>query len=140
MRIALTLDRDAPAREENDYISALIAAGVAREEIVLVAPGARVDGDFDGIVLGAGCDVDPRRYGQQPRPDARLELDADRDDTDFALFESARRNGTPTLAICRGLQVANVALGGTLIQDLPSERPGPIGHETDEDKRKNKRQ
>lgn len=140
MRIALTLDRDAPAREENDYISALMAVGFAREEIVLVPPGARADGDFDGIVLGGGCDVDPRRYGQQPRADARLELDAERDDTDFALFEAAQRNGTPTLAICRGLQVANVALGGTLIQDLPSERPGPIGHETDEDKRKNKRQ
>jgi putative glutamine amidotransferase len=139
VRIALTLDRDASAREENDYIAALIAAGFAREEIVLLPPGSRPDGEFDGVVLGGGCDVDPTRYGQAPRPDANLELDADRDATDFALFERARSEGTPTLAICRGLQVVNVALGGTLIQDLPSQRPGALGHETDEARRENKK-
>jgi putative glutamine amidotransferase len=138
VRIALTLDRDTTEREENDYVGALLDAGFRREEIVLLAPGSRADGDFDGVVLGGGCDVDPSRYGQAPRPDAKLELDADRDRTDFDLFAHARRSGTPTLAICRGLQVVNVALGGSLVQDLPSQRPEALEHETDETRRRNK--
>ncbi len=140
MRIALTLDRDTTGREENDYVGALLAAGFRREEIVLLPPGSGANGDFDGVVLGGGCDVDPSRYGEAPRPDANLELDADRDRTDFELFERARRAGTPTLAICRGLQVVNVALGGSLVQDLPSQRPEAIGHETDQSRRKNRTQ
>jgi putative glutamine amidotransferase len=139
MRIALTLDGDASRRERNDYVDSLLAAGFAREEIVVLAPGAAVDEEFDGVVLGGGCDVNPSRYGQAPRGDARLELDEKRDETDFALFARARRDGTPTLAICRGLQVVNVALGGTLIQDLPTQRPEAAGHETDEAKRRNRR-
>jgi len=130
MRIALTLDRDASRRERNDYVAALELVGFERQEIVILPPGACADGDFDGVVIGGGCDVDPARYGQQIRPDARVKLDPDRDATDFSLFERARSSQTPTLAICRGLQVVNVALGGTLIQDLPTERPSEVVHET----------
>ena len=129
MKIALTLDRDASERETNDYVRALRAAGFGADEIVVLPPGASVPPDFDGAVLGGGGDVDPARYGQSARETARLELDPDRDATDFAVFDAARRNGTPTLAICRGLQVANVALGGTLVQDLPTEKPSPVTHE-----------
>ena len=129
MKIALTLDRDACDRETNDYVRALQAAGFAREEILVVPPGAPAPADVDGVVLGGGVDVDPTRYGAVPRSDARLEVDSERDATDFALFEAARRAGTPTLAICRGLQVVNVALGGTLVQDLPTERPSALPHD-----------
>jgi putative glutamine amidotransferase len=138
MRIALTLDRDATAREENDYLASLVAAGFRREEIVVLPPGAHSEDDFDGIVIGGGCDVHPSRYGQPARDGANLELDAARDETDFTLFERARRARTPTLAICRGLQVVNVALGGTLVQDLPTQRPDALSHQTDETKRKDK--
>ncbi len=138
MRIALTLDRDASHREENDYLDALIAAGFRRDEIVVLAPGSRTSGDFDGIVIGGGGDVDPARYGEPRREDANLEIDAERDETDFDLFDRARRSETPTLGICRGLQVVNVALGGTLVQDLSIERPGALDHETDERKRRDK--
>ncbi len=131
MRIALTLDRDASRREQNDYLGALIHAGFRREEIEVLPPGSAVSGDFDGVVIGGGCDVEPSRYGESARADAGLELDPERDETDFALFDLARRARTPTLAICRGIQVVNVALGGTLVQDLPSQRPGPLAHETD---------
>lgn len=130
MRIALTLDRDASRREENDYIRALVAAGFRREEIVVLFPGAPVEEGFDGIVLGGGCDVAPSRYGRKTRPEAKVEIDPDRDETDFALFELGRKTETPTLAICRGIQVVNVAMGGTLVQDLPSERPSPLEHQT----------
>jgi putative glutamine amidotransferase len=138
VRIALTLDRDASRREENDYLSALQRAGFRREEIVVLPPGSPIAGDFDGIVIGGGGDVDPARYGEPRREGANLEIDAQRDATDFDLFDRARRCETPTLGICRGLQVVNVALGGTLVQDLASERPGALDHETDERKRRDK--
>jgi putative glutamine amidotransferase len=139
VRIALTLDRDASAREENDYLGALMGAGFRRDEIVILPPGSSAIGDFDGVVIGGGCDVDPARYGQVARADANLELDADRDATDFALLDRALGARTPTLAICRGLQVVNVAMGGTLVQDLPSQRPGVLAHEIPPTEKKDKK-
>jgi len=139
MRIALTLDGDATEREENDYVDSLLAAGFRRDEIVILPPGAPIAGDFDGVVLGGGCDVDPTLYGESPRDDARLELDAARDATDFALFDRARRGAVPTLAICRGMQVVNVALGGTLVQDLPTQRPDALVHDADVSGREERR-
>jgi putative glutamine amidotransferase len=129
VRIALTLDRDASRRETNDYVRALLQGGARPEEIVIVPPGEGADGDFDGVVLGGGCDVDPRHYGSDARPDANLELDAGRDATDFALFDRAQEEELPILGICRGLQVINVALGGTLVQDIASERPSGVVHQ-----------
>lgn len=130
MRIALTLDRDASRAETNDYVRSLCEAGFAREEIEVLGPGAAAAGAFDGVVLGGGCDVDPARYGESARPGARVEVDADRDTLDFDLFARAQRDAAPVLAICRGLQVVNVALGGTLVQDIPTERPSPLVHDT----------
>ena len=129
MRIALTLDRDEAPDEASDYVRALLAAGFAREEIVVLPPGAAVEGDFDGVVLGGGVDVDPARYGQVAKPGANVEVDAERDATDLEVFERAWREEAPILGICRGLQVVNVALGGTLVQDLPSERPEALDHQ-----------
>lgn len=83
-----------------------------------------------GLVLSGGEDVDPSRYGAAPHP--RLgPIDAHRDAVEIELVRAARTRGIPVLAICRGLQVVNVALGGTLYQDLASERPGPIDHTDD---------
>jgi putative glutamine amidotransferase len=129
MRIVLTLDRDASRREENDYVRALLAAGVPRESIDIVAPGRLPEEAFDGLLLGGGCDVDPARYGRERRPEAGLTLDAHRDETDFAFLQRAVSDGVPVLGICRGIQVVNVALGGTLVQDLPSERPSKVVHQ-----------
>jgi putative glutamine amidotransferase len=128
MRIALTLGSDASKNEKNDYIKALLAAGFRRAEIVVLPPGKKPEGSFDGVVLAGGLDVDPSRYGQTVKPDGNVELDSDRDATDFAVFEKARRESLPTLGICRGLQVINVAMGGTLVQDIPSERPSGVVH------------
>jgi putative glutamine amidotransferase len=133
MRIALTLDRDADA-EANDYVRALVAAGVPRSAIEVVmpssAPGTGPGPAFDALVLGGGVDVDPARYGDAVLPDGNVEVDAERDAIDFALLEEALRRKRPVLGICRGLQVINVALGGTLVQDLPLERPSPVVHQT----------
>jgi len=80
-----------------------------------------------GLVLTGGEDVAPARYGAAPHP--RLgDVDPVRDAAELALIAAARARGLPILAICRGIQILNVALGGTLYQDLASERPGPVPH------------
>lgn len=88
---------------------------------------AALDG-LDGLILSGGEDVDPARYSEVPSP--RLgAVDSRRDSLEFALFDAARRRGLPVFAICRGMQVVNVALGGTLYQDIPSEHGQEIRHE-----------
>ena len=128
MRIALTLDHEETPGEANDYVRALLAAGFGREEIVRLAPGQTPAEAFAGVVLAGGVDVDPVRYGQTARLEADVEVDLERDATDLAVFERAWREQAPILGICRGLQVVNVALGGTLVQDLPTARPSEIEH------------
>ena len=128
MRIALTLDRDADLSESNDYLRSLVEAGVPREDIEIVTPLSPSARPFDALLLGGGGDVDPARYGRPPLENGTLEIDPDRDRIDFELFDEARRTGAPILGICRGLQVVNVALGGTLVQDIPAERPSEIVH------------
>jgi gamma-glutamyl-gamma-aminobutyrate hydrolase PuuD len=84
----------------------------------------------DGLVLTGGADVDPLRYGQAPeeRTSAPRVL---RDEWETALARGALDRGLPLLAICRGLQIINVALGGSLHQHLPDltgderHQPGP---------------
>jgi putative glutamine amidotransferase len=73
---------------------------------------------YAGLVLPGGGDIDPARYGGS-RVEAIYDVNVDQDELDFQLTESALRLGIPVLGICRGAQVINVALGGTLIEDLP---------------------
>lgn len=77
-------------------------------------------GRLDGIVLSGGGDVEPERYGGD-RNDAMYGMDFDRDEFEIELVRQAAARRFPMLAICRGLQVVNVALGGTLIGDIPTE-------------------
>jgi putative glutamine amidotransferase len=135
MRIALTLDRDADTSESNDYLRSLAAAGVERSAIEVVTPLSPRRQPFDALVLGGGMDVDPARYGSAVLVDGNVEIDSERDAIDFALFEEALRSGKPVLGICRGLQVVNVALGGTLVQDIPIERPSPVVHQRTKDEK-----
>lgn len=81
-----------------------------------------------GLVLTGGEDVDPGEYGAAPHP-ALGETNSARDRWELALAREARARRIPTLAICRGIQVLNVAMGGTLVQDIPSEWPGALPHE-----------
>jgi putative glutamine amidotransferase len=73
---------------------------------------------LDGLILSGGGDVDPARYGAVRHPETDPANPA-RDEAEFALCDGALARGLPLLAICRGLQVLNVALGGTLHQHLP---------------------
>ena len=117
------------------YVRALDAAGLVPLALpTLLAPeraaAALQNGTVRGLVLTGGEDVDPACYGAPPHP--KLEdIDQARDAAELALIKTARARGLPILAICRGIQILNVALGGTLYQDLPSERPGPITHDGD---------
>ena len=77
----------------------------------------------DGVVISGGVDVDPARYGGrlEHSHDERGEYSAARDDFEIALVRATRARGVPTLCICRGMQVVNVAFGGTLVEDLRDE-------------------
>jgi putative glutamine amidotransferase len=91
---------------------------------------ARALDGCEGLVLTGGEDIDPSHYGAEASA-ALGSVDAERDRFELALFAAARSAGLPILGICRGIQLINVALGGTLYQDLPSERPGPVDHNPD---------
>jgi len=87
---------------------------------------------FQGLVLLGGPDVDPGFYGQETHPTV-YGVNRERDQFEIGLVRAAVHNEVPTLAVCRGMQVANVALGGTLVQDLgdPEDHPdvlhSPLG-------------
>jgi putative glutamine amidotransferase len=84
--------------------------------------------DFvDGLILHGGADMAPSSYGETPL-DPRWSGDAVRDQYEIALYREARRRGLPVLGICRGLQVINVAEGGSLYQDIPTQKPGSLKH------------
>lgn len=112
------------------YVRALLAVGGVP---VIVSPligaslaASALDG-CDGLLLTGGEDMDPSWYGASPS--AFLERTSqERDLFELALFAIARQRELPILGICRGIQLINVALGGTLFQDLPSERPGSVNH------------
>ena len=82
---------------------------------------------MDGLMLPGGIDVEPRRYGQEAHPDLG-EVDAGQDAFEIAIALEAWRRRMPIFAICRGIQLLNVALGGTLIQDIPAQSPSAIAH------------
>ena len=82
---------------------------------------------LNGLVLTGGGDIEPSRF-EQPRHPKTDEVAPARDELELGLTRRALDEDVPLFAICRGIQVLNVALGGTLIQDLPSERPSAIAH------------
>ncbi|MFI8292701.1 gamma-glutamyl-gamma-aminobutyrate hydrolase family protein [Streptomyces sp. NPDC085614] len=95
------------------------------------ATAAEVVARLDGVVVAGGADVEPVRYGAAPDPRTGPPARA-RDAWELALIEAALASGTPLLGICRGMQLLNVALGGTLIQHLDGhvEAVGVIGRHT----------
>jgi putative glutamine amidotransferase len=82
---------------------------------------------IDGLMLTGGDDVAPSRYGEAPHP-AVVVAEPGRDEFEIALIAAARARELPIFAICRGIQVLNVACGGTLVQDIPSQLPGSLPH------------
>lgn len=103
------------------YVAAVEAAG--GEPVLLRNDVSNVEetlSSLNGLILSGGTDVDPKHYGELPHPKTQPANEA-RDQFEIALARLARKRRVPTLCVCRGLQLANVAFGGTLIQDLPDE-------------------
>jgi putative glutamine amidotransferase len=110
---------DAGIAVPEQYMAAVSRAG--GRPVVLAAsdpaPATEILAPFDGLLLIGGGDVEPHRYGNQPHPTEYLE--PHRDELELSLAKEALDAGLPMLAVCRGLQVLNVALGGSLHQHLP---------------------
>jgi putative glutamine amidotransferase len=103
-------------------IPLLIPLGLSDEDLLTVVE--RVD----GLVLPGGGDIDPTFYRGNWH-DALRGIDEDRDRVEITVAQQAAKTRKPFLAICRGFQVLNVALGGTLWEDLASQRPESIKHD-----------
>ena len=112
-----------------DYRASLLQAGARIRELTPAdALPAALDG-CSGVLLTGGADVDPREYGDALRHPT-VEIDADRDRYELALTREALARDLPILAICRGAQVLNTAVGGTLVQGIPSALSSDLNHQT----------
>ncbi|HEX6290841.1 MAG TPA: gamma-glutamyl-gamma-aminobutyrate hydrolase family protein [Herpetosiphonaceae bacterium] len=113
------------------YVDSVVTAGGAPFLFPLVDDEATVRALYerlDGILLAGGCDVDPRYYGEEPIPELGP-VDALRDRVEIWLARWAADEGKPVLGICRGMQVLNVALGGSLYQDIPTQLEPAFVHD-----------
>ena len=113
-----------PCKKPRDYEAAVRRAGATARPLTVDEPTASALDGVDGLLLTGGDDVDPALYGEAPHPSYDVS-EPGRDAFEIDLVRRALAADLPVLAICRGLQVLNVALGGTLIQDIPSE-PAPL--------------
>jgi putative glutamine amidotransferase len=114
-------------RKIDDYRQAVIHAG---GDARTIEPSVHVEdalAGIDGLLLTGGGDVDPSRYGEPAHP-AFEAAETGRDEFEIALVRAARARQVPILAICRGVQVLNVACGGTLVQDIPTQLHGALAH------------
>lgn len=126
-------------RELDAVLEALRLVGVPDERLVPLY-SSELDGPEEagaargigaraaGLVLAGGADVDPEYYGEEVIPWARVAIEPARDEMEFALLEGARESRTPVWGICRGIQVLNVFLGGSLWQDLPTQVANSLMH------------
>ncbi len=100
------------------YAQGVIEAGGFPVHLPLDVDPEQVVARMDGILLTGGADIDPVHYDAEPDPDL-TPVEPERDRLELALFEAASSADTPVLGVCRGLQVINVARGGTLTQHVP---------------------
>lgn len=138
IRIGLSVNQDTPESRDcmpPDYVAAVLRAGALPLIFPLLpADHAQYEGlveemvsSVDAIVFTGGPDFAPETYGQEKHA-ACGRIHPVRDKADLALVRAALKSGKPFLGICRGLQLINVALGGTLYQDLPSQLQLPADH------------
>jgi putative glutamine amidotransferase len=113
------------------YVQAVVQAGGCP---VLVPPGISEElleallGDLDGLLFTGGGDIEPGRYGAGPHPKIG-EVDPDRDRVELHLLRRTLSSGLPFLGVCRGIQLLNAGLGGTLYADIADQHPGAQKHD-----------
>lgn len=113
------------------YVHSIWAAGGIPLIIPTAMPIARLDellARLDGVLLTGGADINPDRFGGVHHP-AVYDIDEMRDELEITLVQKAAQSGKPFLGICRGIQVINVALGGTLYTDIKGQVPGALRHD-----------
>ena len=128
VRLRMPLIAIAPASRNDDYIESARQAGA--ETWLLDREGMRRRTSVRnaaGIMLLGGADVEPARYGEAPHPTFEAS-EGSRDEYETELIALAIERDLPLLAICRGIQILNVALGGSLIQDIPSQTSSLTRH------------
>ena len=112
------------------YADAVAEAGGEPVLLPTGALSADVVGHLDGLIVAGGPDVDPARYGEEPGPHTTV-VRPERDESELVALRAALDRDLPLLAVCRGMQLLNVALGGTLVQHVPDiagtacHNPGP---------------
>lgn len=117
-------------RTSESYVKSLSDAGAIPVIIPLGLPEPTIHAllaRMDGVLFSGGGDIAPERYGGSSN-DLVGDVDPDRDHLEFRLLESSMSANKPFLGICRGLQVINVALGGSLYEDISDQHPDAIQH------------
>jgi len=117
-------------RKLEDYRQSVIHAGGEPRVVDAAMTAAAALEGVDGLMLTGGDDVAPTRYGEAAHP-AVVAADPARDEFELALVHEARARHLPIFAICRGVQVLNVACGGSLVQDIPAQVTGALPHSLD---------
>jgi putative glutamine amidotransferase len=119
------------------YVRALESAGAVPLPLPLMAP-ERLRPLYErcaALCLPGGADVDPRRYGEEPRVELGTEVHPEVDECELQLLRWALEDDLPVLAICRGMQLLNVAFGGSLWQDLAGQDVVPALHDRHDSQR-----
>ena len=117
----------AACRKLEDYRQSILHVGGEPRTLDSSMPIEQALTGIDGLMLTGGGDVAPSRYGEAAHETVE-EAEPGRDEFEIALILAARARNLPILAICRGVQVLNVACGGTLVQDIPSQIAGALAH------------
>ena len=120
-----------PCRQMSDYIESVKRAGATVLEVSVDDDPRAIAAKVDGVVLTGGGDVEPALYGALPHA-SYSPAESGRDAFEIAIVRAATDAGLPIFAICRGMQVLNVALGGDLVQDIPSDVNGALDHDVHE--------
>lgn len=118
--------------QADSYINAVLQAGGLPILIPVQIQGDGLEALFrrvDGLIFSGGGDIDPALYGETPQVENLDEVQPARDALEIWLMQRATQTGKPFLAICRGIQVMNVANGGSLWQDVGSQKPQAIRHD-----------
>lgn len=124
------VDGEKKSKIENTYIRAIEASGGAAILLPYTANPESIDRFIDlcdGFIFAGGADIEPARYGEEKHPRCG-ETTPYRDEVEFLAFEKIMKTEKPIMGICRGSQLINVALGGTLYQDIPSEIKTDLTH------------